>query len=127
MAIRTIKRIYWISLGILCVVLGSVGLFIPGLPTTVFILIALWSFTKSSPRLYNWLINNRYLAAGAKNYLETGAMNKQTKLRIIATITIFCALAIFIFLPDGILLIKGIIGATGCIGIFYILRIPVIK
>lgn len=127
MAIRTIKRICWIGLGILCVVLGTIGLFIPGLPTTVFILIALWSFTKSSSRLYNWLINNRYLAAGAKNYLETGIMNKQTKLRIIATITIFCSLAIFLFLPNGMLLIKSIIGAAGCIGILYILRIPVSK
>ena len=76
MILRNIKRICWIGLGFLCVILGTVGIFIPGLPTTVFILIALWSFTKSSPRLYNWLINNKYLAAGAKSYLETGKMSK---------------------------------------------------
>tara|TARA_Y100001970_G_C14043288_1_gene754984 strand:+ start:581 stop:970 length:390 start_codon:yes stop_codon:yes gene_type:complete len=127
MIIRNIKRICWIGLGILCVILGTVGIFIPGLPTTVFILIALWSFTKSSPRLYNWLINNKYLAAGAKSFLETGKMSRQTKLKIISTISFFCLLAIFIFLPDGMALIKSIIAIFGLIGIIYIMHIPVMK
>ena len=127
MIVRNIKRICWIGLGILCVLLGTMGIFIPGLPTTVFILIALWAFAKSSPRLYNWLINNKLLAAGAKKYLENGTMSQRTKYIIIFCIMFFCSLAIFLFLPNGLAIIKSIILLLGIVGIIYILHIPVLK
>tara|TARA_B110000438_G_scaffold301514_1_gene356597 strand:+ start:543 stop:929 length:387 start_codon:yes stop_codon:yes gene_type:complete len=127
MIIANIKKICWIGLGVICVTLGSIGIFVPGLPTTVFILIALWSFAKSSPRLYNWLINNKYLAAGAKKYLQTGKMSKKTKYIIISCITFFTSIAVFIFLSGLMMFIRGIIFMLGIIGIIYILHIPVLK
>tara|TARA_B100000530_G_scaffold321182_1_gene255113 strand:- start:78 stop:464 length:387 start_codon:yes stop_codon:yes gene_type:complete len=127
MTIRNIKRICWIGLGLLCVTLGAIGIFVPGLPTTVFILVALWAFAKSSPRLYNWLLNNRLLGSGAKKYLETGTLTRRTKYIIMSTITFFCLLAIFLFLPDGLAIIKSIIVVVGIIGVVYILHIPTMK
>lgn len=53
------KKIILISLGWLCVGLGFVGIFVPGIPTTIFLIIALWAFTKSSEKLRNWLINHK--------------------------------------------------------------------
>jgi hypothetical protein len=47
-----------IAFGWLNVGLGMVGTVVPGMPTTVFMLIALWAFAKSSPRFHEWLYNH---------------------------------------------------------------------
>ena len=43
------------ALGWLCVGLGLIGIIIPGLPTTIFLIVALWAFSRSSERLHRWL------------------------------------------------------------------------
>ncbi len=51
-------RLGYLALGILCVGLGIVGAFLPVMPTTVFMLIAVWAFSKSSARLERWLLEH---------------------------------------------------------------------
>lgn len=50
-----------LGLGWLCVGLGVVGIVVPGLPTTVFLIVALWAFSRSSARFQLWLWNHRRL------------------------------------------------------------------
>jgi Protein of unknown function (DUF454) len=54
--------------------LGTVGLFIPGLPPTVFILIAFYCFSKSSPRFAQWLVEHRWLGASLGPYVGAGGL-----------------------------------------------------
>jgi hypothetical protein len=49
-----------VSLGCLCVALGAVGIVVPGLPTTCFLLAASFCFAGSSPRLHGWLLRHRW-------------------------------------------------------------------
>jgi len=54
-----LTRPLYVALGLLSVGVGAVGVVVPGLPTTVFLLIAAWCFTKASPRLEAWLRGHR--------------------------------------------------------------------
>jgi hypothetical protein len=56
--------------GTLCVILGAVGLFLPVLPTTPFLLLAAVCYARSSERFYHWLMTNRWFGAYIKNYRE---------------------------------------------------------
>lgn len=65
-----IKKIIFNILGFFFVGLGIIGIFIPLLPTTIFLIISAYFFAKSSPKYYNWLITNKYFGKFIKDYRE---------------------------------------------------------
>ena len=64
------KKIILLSLGWICVGLGFIGIFVPGLPTTIFLIVALWAFTKSSESLRFWLLNHNRFGPILRNWQE---------------------------------------------------------
>jgi uncharacterized membrane protein YbaN (DUF454 family) len=67
------------SAGLLSVGLGAAGIFLPVLPTTPFLLLAAACFMRSSDRLYEWLLTNRWFGSYIRNYREHKAITKRTK------------------------------------------------
>lgn len=65
---RKTSRILLITGGVACVLLALIGIFIPVLPTTPFLILAAFLFAHSSPRALHWLENNRLLGAYIRNY-----------------------------------------------------------
>ena len=63
-------RTLLIALGTLCVGLGVLGMLVPVLPTTPFLLLAAACFGRSSERFYRWLVTNRWCGAYIRNYRE---------------------------------------------------------
>ncbi|HEX8540966.1 MAG TPA: YbaN family protein [Pseudomonas sp.] len=61
----TLQAIGWVS-----VTLGVIGIFLPILPTTPFLLLAAACFARSSPRFYYWLVNHKRLGPWIRDYLE---------------------------------------------------------
>lgn len=59
--------------------LGVVGIFLPILPTTPFILLAAWCFLKSSPKAHAWLYQHRLLGPPLRNWEERKAISRPTK------------------------------------------------
>lgn len=67
------------GLAILCLGLGIAGVFIPGLPTTVFILIAGWAAARSSQRLHDWLWQHRLFGPMLENWSQGGTVSRRAK------------------------------------------------
>ena len=70
----TAKRKLLIGAGTLSTGLGIIGIFVPILPTTPFLLLAAACYMRSSERFYRWLISNRIFGAYVRNYIEGKGM-----------------------------------------------------
>ena len=77
-----------IATGTLLIGISIVGIFIPILPTTPFLLLAAALYAKSSKRFYNWLINNRILGRYIKNYREGKGIPLKVKIVAISILWI---------------------------------------
>jgi uncharacterized membrane protein YbaN (DUF454 family) len=67
------------------VALAIAGVFVPGLPTTVFVIAASYFFTRSSPGLDRWLHANRWLGPALQRFAETGGMPARSKAAALAS------------------------------------------
>ncbi len=82
----TAKRILWLSIGCVTLALAFIGALLPLMPTTVFLLIATYSFARSSPRLHAWLLNHRQFGPLINDWQEHGAIATKTKYKAILAI-----------------------------------------
>ena len=78
-----IQQTALIASGSLCVALGVVGMFLPVLPTTPFLLLAAVCYARSSPRLHHWLLTNRWFGAYIRNYREGRGISRQHKTAVL--------------------------------------------
>jgi uncharacterized membrane protein YbaN (DUF454 family) len=90
----TAKRRLLIAAGTLCTGLGIVGVFVPILPTTPFLLLAAACYMRSSERFYRWLTNNRVFGAYVRNYIEGRGMPMRIKLATILLLWLAIGLSI---------------------------------
>lgn len=74
------KRIIYIILGSFFLILGAVGIFIPLLPTTPFWLLTCWFYLRSSDKLYNRAMSNRYFGSYVRNFLVDKAIPLRSKI-----------------------------------------------
>mgnify|MGYP005667408777 FL=1 len=120
-----ISRLLWLALGFLFAAIGTVGIVIPGLPTTPLMILAAACFAKSSQRFYDWVINNRMFGQHVKNYREGNGIPKKSKPMILGTMWIFITFAVLIGIPDSAPDISRFATIVlGIIGTIFILRIP---
>lgn len=109
-----LKYLY-IAAGTLSLILGVVGIFVPLLPTTPFLLLTAALYFKSSPRLYDWLLRNRYLGIYIRNFREYKAIPLRAKIVSVvllwATIG-YCVLAVVEALWLRLLLAAIAVGVT---------------
>ncbi len=73
-------RHLYIALGSVSLALGIVGIFVPLLPTTPFLLLTAALYFKGSPRLYNWLLQQKHLGPYIRNFREEKAIPLRAKI-----------------------------------------------
>lgn len=94
-----IKRYLCITSGIVFLALGIIGIFIPLLPTTPFLLLSAALFFQGSPRLYQWLLNHKQLGPYIRNFREERSIPLRAKILSISLLWITCLHCIFFLLP----------------------------
>lgn len=75
-----ILRVILLTVGSLALLIGTLGIVVPGIPTTPFILIAAACYIRSSERLYRWLITNRFFGPVITTWRENRGLTLQTKI-----------------------------------------------
>ena len=95
-----LKNKFYIAAGFFFVVLGAIGIVLPILPTTPFLLIAAGLFLRSSGRLYLWLTNHRYLGPFIRNYRLYRAVPLSTKLVALAFLYTTIGYSVFFVLEN---------------------------
>jgi inner membrane protein ybaN len=116
---NNILRITLISLGIISLTLGIIGIFVPILPTTPFLLASVALFAKSSPKLYYKLLNNKYLGEYIKNFRVHKSIPLKTKIFAISLLWISIATSIIFFIK--ILWVKILVASIASVVTYYIL------
>lgn len=90
-------RILFLGLGLLCLVLAVLGFTLPGLPGTPFLLVAAACFTRSSPRLHAWLLQNKFCGPMIRNWEETRSIPRRAKRIALLTIFITACFSLYSF------------------------------
>lgn len=115
-----IKKITYIFIGSVSLVLGIIGAFFPVLPTTPFLLLAAFCYMRSSRRMYQWLIHNKIFGAYVYSYVTYRAIPKKTKIR---AITILWATLILSIIYVPLLYVKALLLVIGTAATLYIISL----
>jgi uncharacterized membrane protein YbaN (DUF454 family) len=110
---RSVVRWVLIALGCLCVALGAVGVFVPGLPTTPLLLLASWLFYKSSRRMQEWLLASP-LGVYIREYERRQGMTTSQRVWALSLMTVMVAVSCIFFIDSAV--VRIIVLSAGCVG-----------
>ncbi len=113
-----IVRGAWFSIAWLAVALGGIGVIVPGLPTTVFMIIAAACFSRCSPRFEQWILGLPGIGRSVADYRSGLGMPRRAKVAAISMLVIAVSLSVGLAL-DNTAVRVGVV-AVGLIGVWYI-------
>jgi uncharacterized protein len=118
-----LSRAAYVAIGCGAVGLGTLGIVVPGLPTTGFFVLAAWAFSRSSPRLEQWVLDRPGVGPLVRDYRNGLGMPRRAKVIAITMLVVSCSLSAT-FGVDR-LVIRLVIVAAGAVGVAWILwRVP---
>ena len=114
-------RIILLSLGFLCVALAFIGIFIPGIPTTPFLIVALWAFAQSSKKFHAWLLNHKRFGTVLRNWESHKVV--PIKAKILMVILQITAVAMIQYSLNNIFITIGLAVLLLCVAC-YVISLP---
>jgi len=107
-----LKKALFISTGLLCVGLGGLGIILPILPTTPFLLLAVYLFTSSSEKLRHWLLHHKIFGRYIYNYTVHKAIPLKSKITAIATLWVTMIISMVVSGKIVVVVILTLIGSA---------------
>lgn len=115
------RRILYLIAGSFFVGLAVLGVLLPGLPTTPFLLLASFFYMRSSPRLYRWLMRSRLFGGLLRDWHHRGGISTRTRVVAIVSIAVAVGMSIY-FLPSSTM--RFIVGSLALVGVVVVSRLP---
>lgn len=118
-----LARAVWLLAGLLAVAIGTIGIVVPGMPTTVCFIVAAWCFSRSSPRLERWVLDLPRIGPMVRDHRAGLGMPRRAKAIAVAMIVVAVALSVILGIDTWPL--RLVVLALGAVGIVYIAaRVP---
>lgn len=114
----------WFALGSLCVGVGAVGVVLPGLPTTPFLVLAAACFVRGSPSAYRKLLAHPQFGPLIRDFRAGRGVPRKVKYTAIGVMALFVGFALGPGLPAGNVVLRVIVGAAALVGFVYLLSLP---
>lgn len=116
-----IKRYLYIGLGLMCVVFGYIGIVIPGIPTTPFLLLSVWFFSRSSKKIEDWILNHKIFGKFISDWRNHRGISTKSKIYAVILIQITFLSSIYYAFPLSLDIIFFIFSVILCL---YIISRP---
>lgn len=117
-------RFVWLALGALCVAVGAVGVVVPGLPTTPFLVLAAACFVRGSPRAYTRLLAHPRFGPLIRDFRAGRGIPRRVKYGASLTMLVFVGFALGPGLPDDAFWPRIVVAAAALIGFAYLFSLP---
>lgn len=111
---RPVLRLVYFVTGLIMTALGVIGAFLPVMPTTIFLILAVACFARSSPRMEHWIVSHPVLGPPVQDWRQTGAIARPAKIAAILSIVAgFGVVVAFRVLPVwGMLVLAAVLIAV---------------
>jgi hypothetical protein len=117
-----LRRQLLVLAGLVCLGLAGVGVILPGLPTTPFVLLAAACFAKASPALHGWLLRHRWMGPMVRDWESHRSLPLRVKVLAIAMMVTMVSLSVWQL--AGRPWVQGAITLAGVVGVIVVARIP---
>jgi uncharacterized membrane protein YbaN (DUF454 family) len=121
---KIIRGLYFVF-GTVFLLLGGIGVFLPILPTTPFLLLSVAFYYKSSKRMHHWMLNNRWFGDYLRNYAEGKGISLKAKIFTASLLWIFIIYSVLYAVNNIIIQLVLIIIAVGVT--IHLIKLPTLK
>ncbi len=122
MSTSKVKRVIYLIIGTVALVLGALGLFLPVLPTTPFVILAAACYLRSSKRMHAWILKSRLFGETIENFQEGRGLKRDTKIRALVLMWATISISAFFFVDK--LIFRGAMFIVAAGVTVYLLRLP---